>query len=440
MSSGSDTVEDLLQKLVSGELSANDIQDSDVAELRNRLNPLGRAIKLEDPTEKLYAYSLINLAEEYQKKLLMTGMISFLFRMADEFGVPAGDYVTPVRELNREQIMKEFVANNVIDGKVVLAEEKKAGVSGGEGFSQEESVENKLRRIHVHDFLKTMFEFNPDIHVRSAYQRNRDDPERRKLSSRDRSAEVREAAKVAGTLDEPKTKALLEYLHATQHIPPADLFHRFKMYYDGNYDALRIATSDLYCEKPDLDYLLIIYNQFNDEAGYKKFVHDHEGDVTADVKCCVRNQWTFQANFQKNRDRQMFYNKNTRVLQEMLDATKANHELGSDMMKKRMKMAKAANVEECGTDDKAFLENYKAERAKQRKKDGLTEVTAREREKLALEEKYLNKFDLPSDKLKDNKDGVEVQMWTHDTKTRRMVPDSFLTESKNVDTVNQLVA
>ncbi len=184
-----------------------------------------------------------------------------------------GDYVTPVEELDREEITREFIEENVIDGEVVLKEEVKPSVSGGEGSTQYETTANKFRRMVIRDFLDDLFTFNPDKHVRSAYSRNPSDPERKKIKPK-KGKKTQKTQKTKNLTREEKN--LLEYGRVTGKIPPADLFHNFKYYMESNYDALRIATRDLYCEKPDLDFTIKIYDDFRNQDEYNDFVHKYE--------------------------------------------------------------------------------------------------------------------------------------------------------------------
>lgn len=431
-----DEADTLLDQLVKGERNMDDLDEEEVLDMRKRLNPLGQAIKLDSDQGKNYAYSLINLREEYLKKFLMTSVIGYLYKSSDEWGVPDGDYVTPVDELDRDEVTREFITRNVLDGKVVLRREKLPGVSGGENATSEETPENRFRRIIIKDFLDNLFVFNPDKHVRSAYQRNKYDPERTKVKTKkDTKGKSKKEKKLSKKGNEKnmteEDKNIMTYGRVTGKIPPADLFHNFKYYMDVNYDALRIATRDLYCEKPDLDYVMIIYQDFHNSSDYNEFVHKHEEDVTADIRNCLQNKWTFQASFSKNRDRQQFYNRNTRVLQEIMDNVESGQKLGKDLLQKRIRKKKKQNMEECGPDDEKFIKQYRKEQRAKHKKAGLKEVSEHERAQAELEEQYLNKYDRPSEDLAKN--AVEVQTWTHDTRKKKMQPGSFFTKAEDIE-------
>ena len=435
-------IQEIIDKLTNGDIDVESMSKDEVQNIRGTLNPLSRAIKL-DGAPKYYAYSLINLREEYLKKFLMTSLISFLYRMNDEHGVPEGDYVIHTEKLDKEKTIDNYIRENssVVNGelRVEVKPEKKAGVSGGENFSQEESNANKLRRIFVKEFLDSMFEFNPDEHVRSAYHKNNADPERVPLDVKKKTGAEASSTSSASTEQEKQQR---EYDRAVEHIPPADVFNKFKCYTDSHYDALRFAVNDIYCEKPDLDYVLIVYNEFATKDEYNNFVHKHEDDLMTEIRCATQNQWTFQAAFRENREREQFYSKNTRVLQEMLENAEKNQKLGKDLLAKRIKKKKQQNVEECGKDSEAFTKNYRSSQASSLRAAGLRDLPEEERVKAELEKKYTSASDKPSALLdtEEYKNAIEVPVWTHNPHKKTMVPSSFFTESEKPDTsTSQLI-
>lgn len=420
MSKATDTQE-LIEFLVNGNIDTEVMTKEEIEAARKKLNPLGKAIKLENNSGKHFAYSLINLKKEYMEKELMVSIIGYLYRRSDEFGVPKGDYVKPVEELNYDEIKKQFIEENVVNGQVLLKEYTHNTISGGENYSQQETIENKFKRMVIREFLNDCFVMNPDKHVRSAYQRNAEDPERLKVNLANKPKT--DTRKLKG-----KDAKLQEYKRMVNAIPPAELFHSFKMYIDNNYDAIRLATRDLYCDKPDLDYMIIIYDSFPTRKEYDDFVNKYENDIITELRCCVQNQWVFQSSFKENRERLQFYNSNTRVLQQILDEAEAGSKLGKDMLNKRINIAKTTNESEAGKDDEKFLENYKKDKRNEHKKAGLKNVSEMEKAELEIRKKYYNEFDIP--KLADQvEDTVEVQVWTNDTKEGKLKPSSFLTKA-----------
>lgn len=180
----------------------------------------------------------------------------------------------------------------------------------------------------VSNFLRAWFEFNPDAHVRSAYDEvviardkaeveveglggglvhavDKADPARLPLSVVRASAPAfasdadreafealtvsREAYNAAAYLlrNESAAMAFRQALEGAERfrrylfpipedsparpavdvIPPQDTFHRWRYYTEVNYEELRTATEAIYHEKPDLDWALILYEYFEGSAG-----------------------------------------------------------------------------------------------------------------------------------------------------------------------------
>ncbi len=431
MASPNDLVNEIYQSLIDGSRSVLDLSEEEIVGMRNRINPYGQSIDLSSGHSGVYAYSLTNLSEEYYKKYYTTGILGFLYRRVDEYGVPDGDYVTPSEDIDEEEATIAFIEENLVNGKIVLKKEKKAGVSGGEDYSPEETSINRFKRMIIYQFLKDTFEFNPDKHVRSAYQRNKDDAERKKIDINKRHLKKYKKGEQVSKSESKRR----EYNRMIDHVPPADMFHFLTYYMEANHDAIRIATKNLYNEKPDLDYVLKIYDHFPNMDEYNKFVHKHENEVTAQIRCCEQNKWVFQTSTIINRERQQYYNRHNRVLKDILESVEANQRLGRDIMHKRIKRKKDQNIEECGPDDEKFLKEYKKEQKKYHHKAGLREQSEVDRQRRDLEDKYMNKYDRPSKLLDDEefKNAIQVQVWTHDTKNKTMKPDFFFTEAEDIE-------
>jgi len=422
-------LDDLLEKVVTGECDIDELEEDDIIELRKRANPYAHVLKMNKNENKYFAYSLTNLSEDYQRKLIMTSLIGFLYRQGDEFGVPQGDYVIPVDELDKDQIIREYIESNIIDGKVRIRREVQPSVAGGDG-TQEESIYNKFKRVIIREFLDGVLQHNPDKNIRSAYRRNKGDPTRHKINPSKKKKVP--SSKEMSELSEADV-AKMEYRRMTNVIPPVELYKHLDNYINSNYDAIRMATNDLYCEKPDLDYMIIIYDAFDSEEKYNDFVHKHEGDFTMEIRCARQNHWIFQTPCSANRDTLQMYNREHRILQEILDTKQEEAKVGRELMQNRMKKLKEQNIEEAGPDDEKFISNYRKNKGKELRKSGLKEISERERRQLEVEERYLNEYDRPSKEAENTPDSIEVRMFQHDTHKRKLTTSTFLTQSDNLD-------
>lgn len=280
----------------------------------------------------------------------------------------------------------------------------------GEGFK---------KRLIVRQFLDGLFQFNPDAHVRSAYSYNPLDPERVKPAHVDikgtkktkktktlvgksgakmtvsRSTEPegkpderfpfiesdapgdRELMKdsapeppveTAGTLptskiienDSPEDRVHKRaYNPLVRHIPPADVFHRWTYYTDSNYEEVRTAVQDLYADKPDLEFAINPYAQFDNEADAGNFVQKHKNEVITDILTLHNSKWNLTGSFKKNRERVNFYSEKTAVIEEIFKQLEQDKKLGADLMRKRVKRKKKKNVQESGPDPVEFKQYRK---------------------------------------------------------------------------------
>ncbi|GFR88153.1 protein B602L [Elysia marginata] len=285
---------------------------------------------------------------------------------------------------------------------------RRKAVAGGQA-EMPASVAKKI----ISNFLCAWFEFNPDAHVRSAYDEfvvardtaedwveglghvpaDKADPARLPLSVVRASApafvsdEDREAfealtvsreaynASVYFLRNETAAKALLQALEKAERfrrymfpipkdsparpavdvIPPQDTFHRWRYYMEVNYEELRTATETLYHEKPDLDWALILYEYFEGstsevDSAFADFRDKHQDEVISDIKGIDFGGWTLLGDLKENRAKMSFYNKHTDVLKRIIDRHAEDKKLGQDLMRNRVRQLKAKNIREAGPD------------------------------------------------------------------------------------------
>ena len=390
----------------------------------------------------------------------------------------------------------------------------------------------------IEGFLKTQFEYNPDAHVRSAYDEfvikarlseeesglfDAGDPGRLPLaaiaspppayaSNSDR--EICEAltatpqlrsASVAFLKNRPASTALasaasseessdrfLRYLEpvppcsdarpAVDTIPPQDTFHRWKYYTEVNYEELRSATEAIYHEKPDLDWAIILHDVFEGSPekvaeDFEKFKNDHEDEIQTDVKGLDFGCWTLLGDFKKNRDKISFYNKHTDILKRILDRHSEDKKLGQDLMRNRIRQAKAKNIREDGPDAEGLgeykttnpnlsgmgvekvisqEEMYRIERAKGNLRAAQElKILDQSREVIkTLSEAAKVRTLLPEEEVqlknaqKDHKmaqemiqvpdNAIQVDVWTNDTKTGTFNKSEFYTKAEAPEHITKI--
>lgn len=358
---------DSLLNLVRADANLVDnLTDEQVTELRKKLNPYGRTI---EGSGKYTCISITNLSEQYRKRFLMTALIGFLYRQVDEYCVDDGEQPCPMD--NYEEFMKRYTESEkkALESKKWLYEFNKAtektdekdlsikqkalrlenikNIERGEGFK---------KRLIVRQFIDSLFKFNPDVHVRSSYSDNPLDPERVRPSTVSKKSQDSEKAESTVPPEEAKIRA--NSMHV-KHIPPSDTFHRLDYYIDSNYEEIRNAVTDLYSEKPDLEFAINPYEQFDNLDDAERYVQKHKDEIITDVLTLTNGKWNLCGSFKKNRERVNFYNEKTAVIEEIFKQIEVDKKLGADMMRKRVKRKKKQNIKESGADPKEFSQYKK---------------------------------------------------------------------------------
>jgi hypothetical protein len=382
MTSSTEDFDKLLESIKNDSSLIDKLTDAEVTELRKKINPYGRTI---EGSGKFTCLSITNLADQYMKRFHMTSLIGFLYRQCDEYLLDDGE--PPVLMDNYEEYMAKYEQLS----KLVAAGEndtKGGGTRSAEALSHKKNVErfqNLKKRIIVRQFIDHLFQYNPDKHVRSAYSHNPLDPERetpdqvvrtdkKTIISRTGEKKVISATSgLAGSAGLAEQNTRTNNVHVN-HIPPADTFHRWSYYEDVNYEEIRQAVQDLYCEKPDLEFAINPYDQFKDAADAEKFVQKHKEEVIADILTLHNGKWNLCGSFKKNRDRINFYNERTAIIEEIFKQNEQDKKLGADLMRKRVSRKKADNIKEAGPDHKELVD-YKKESAESLKKLGAEDIT-----------------------------------------------------------------
>ena len=338
------------------------MSDAEILELRKQINPYGRTI---EGSDKVLTFSYTDLQFEYTKKMITTCMVAFLNRMCDEWRVPDGIPVVTVHDYIRDPSkLDEF--EKTLQKPEVMREEL--------------DLNKKLmeKRVIIKDFLEDLFQYNPDIHVRSAYTPCVKDDERNIIDTpaghlaihqlkktnpefkeemlqyeREKALKEKVKSKEKVTLSEKATDTLT--YHATEMIPPADTFHRFQYYYDSNYEELRNIVQDLYCDKPCFETAVNPYAWHDNDDDADKFINKHKDEVISTIFKAHSGKWNIIAPYKKIRESTRFFNKKTVVLEEIAKQIEKDSKMGAELMKKRITIKKKKNIEKEGADDEAFL-------------------------------------------------------------------------------------
>lgn len=139
-----------------------------------------------------------------------------------------------------------------------------------------------------------------------------------------------------------------------EFLPPHDMFGRFKMYLESNYEELRDFVRDAYCEKPEFELAINPYSVHDTLEEAETFKKKHRNEVIAEVFTVCFGKWCFFDCFKEQRENVNFYNDKTIILEEMMKQHKKDEMLGQDLLKKRVEKAKRKNIAEDGPDAESF--------------------------------------------------------------------------------------
>lgn len=364
------SLQNLIDDLLANPEKISSLTPQQVIEAQKELLVHGTAAQVKE--KSWINLSILNNREEWLKKFLVTSLIGFLYRTAEEYD--------PM----------ETRTTSVPDARPA-------------GFNAE------LAKYAVTSFLDRNFNYDPDRHAKSAYKDNTDDPERvprheafRKAMETSRAARVEntlsaeaitqyssrlsalsaraadiaarpldddarivlrgisnEMASLTSELKAVTAGRLAAETSAAYRIdPPADLFHHIGRYINNHFEQLREATTVLYAEKPDIEFAIMYYGTFRDEKSAIDHKHKNESLFASTVYTIENSGWTLMGPFKKNRERIDFYNKNTEVLKRMFEQHEQDGKVVEDMLKRRVRKAKADNIAVAGPDDPG-LTKYK---------------------------------------------------------------------------------
>lgn len=406
---------ELTQSIISNPDIINDLDDDEVLELRKSLNPMGGIIN----TKKVYAnMGLINWRDKYLRRLHMTALIGYLYRALEE-----------------------------------------------------STSDNKQS---VKEFLDRQFNYNPDIHLRGSHTENVADPERMimkdfvhakqcsktvenlELSEKDLkesytslyqiSKELKMISLALSNIGGDSQSVLMKKIDQLNEInerltrqakdnswddikfsiinPPAETFYNFDRYINDHYEDLKEVVNQVYNEKHDLEYGVILYDTFKTEEEAKNYRHQHEAEFKTEVFTIENNAVTLLGPFKENRERLDFYNKNTEIMKGMMEQLEADHKLGKDLMEKQVKQQKKKNIEECGPDAPGLSE-YSKTMNKVREmgaSSGLTPEQKKEMEELS------NKAKAIRESLETPDESIQVDVFH--TENGSMNKTHFYTQSE----------
>lgn len=441
------SIDDIMKDLESNPEKINDMTNDQVLEVEKKLNPYGSVIY---GPEKYTCLSFTNLREKYLTRLLMTSLIGFTYQMMDEYKIEDDDINIKLNKENyydykehpdkdNKQLLDNFYNQHYYKLKTEILQKKEIEVNKEnldkqlsedeemelninakklldeqfkpvKYFNNEKYVQEKERTIQeqsesekkiIKKFLDKYFNFDPKLHTKSAYVEN-DDPERK---------------------NNPNNQF-------TEHIPPKDTYGRFQYYYDVNYEELRTAVMYLYCEKPDIEAAINVFESFDTVDECNEYIKKHQDNVICNLLNLTNGKWNLLGSFKQNRERINFYNKNTRVIENILNQIEDDSKIGKELLNDRIKKKKTKNIEEYGKDHPNFL-RYKKENPIDIDPT-ITNVTYDEENEKVIVEKEVEIAETGAEIDEDGvpKDSIEVGITSINLKNNKINTGKIYTKAK----------
>ena len=329
-------------------------------------------------------------------------------RYATQFKQLKSDYNKHFKPADPHPLEEELQVYELTDDEydqVVQETKREVGIEK----TREEYVEE--RRAVTQEFLDEYLVYNPDNHVQCAYKPNYDDPLRTPLKTAWLEFhETGDEAKYNAAVEDHAKKVtdlrvIKEAEYERKLVPPDDTFFRWQRYIDNNYEELRQATDDIYCEKSDVEFSLVPLQTFEGELDdikaqaaewQRKYAEEFEGDVYQ-ATFGVHNML---GSWSQNRERRDFYTKNSEILKRIIQQNEDDQKMGKRLMKERADKKRKENEDEVGP-NATGLKDYRKNR--HGGAAGLEAGGAKH-----MEEIDKSKSAIP-DKIPDNRSGRKTQ-------------------------------
>lgn len=393
----------------------DELTDDQVLALHKFKNPYGTTIP--GSSEKFTCISYTNLREKYIEKEITTAFIGYEFRACDEYEIDDEDLKCVIdKEMFNEEIINpdsldeeyvkikqnelyvktksefihtyckdnenyETIIENIdsikqyelsLDDEVLInktvSEQLKEILKPNIVLNVEKMNEYKHAECQkqskeeqkiIKKFLNNLFEYNPDVHVRSSHN-----------SKEAKADKSRKDLKPSS--DKDNTSSMDELTLLETKVPSKDIYHRFNLYKEINYEVIRECVKNIYGLYPDLEIAFNIFEQFNSVEEANSYIEKYKDKVITDIKVVSNNKWTFAGPFKQNRERMSFYNNNTTILENMMKQMEDDAKIGGALVKDKVIKKKIKSVKEVGPDHPNFLQ-YKAEHATQLTLNGIDE-------------------------------------------------------------------
>ena len=387
---------DIVKELESNPEKINELTDDQVIEVDKFLNPYGATLYGDD---KFTCVSFTNLKEKYMQRLLLTGLIGFLYQMNKEYVVEEED-LNPeyANQLNRddfneliphpdsknESFLKKLEEALYVECKYTYLKslyEKNKTTDSTNTDDDSSQIEEEFYKSYklseddeiiigtnvnkeIKERLGPVKYFNNEKYLNKKYELiQKQTEEEQKIISRFLNKYFKynpseHTSEVMANLNDPE-KEIPENNKFLDNIPPNDTYGRFQYYFDVNYEDIRKSVYYLYNEKPDIEVALNIYETFPTIDECNEYINKNKDKVITNIMTLTNYKWNLLGPFKQNRDRITFYNENTQVLENILKQQEEDAKMGKKLLDDRVRKKKVKNVKEYGKTDPAVAKYLK---------------------------------------------------------------------------------
>lgn len=369
-------VKDLMKKILADPSLLDAIEEEDLSLLRKGINPY----QIVGATESFINISIINWRDLYLRKLHMTSMVAFLFRIARDYR--HADCEDP--ELKDEVIKERAIINKFLKSQFEYdpSRHTKSSHSGAPNDpdkankdeilrsamktaekGDERSGEIKAKRKEYMDYVKSSMKSIQqstteilgalDKVLASDYIKN--DVDAHTICVK-KYAEIADHNKKYREILDPVNKQ--DTFAAYKSNLPSDVFHNYNRYFENNFEDLREACHLLYAEKPDIEFSIIYYDHFQTAKEARAHKIQHQQEFKTHIETIDNTGVNILGPFVENVKRLDIYNKNTEVISQMMEQAEEDMKVGANIMGNAVKNKKVENIKKSGPDSEG-LEAYK---------------------------------------------------------------------------------
>lgn len=335
--------------------SVDNMTDTEILNALRELDPLGKVVNGDD-TNEVASFAITDLRHEYHDHLTTTAMIGYLFQRASIYKIPED-----VKPVSIGQYLKE--GDKCMDPPAYITDEKII-----EHYAMAKA--SIYERMIIYKFLTSVFDYNPDEHVRSAYYPVKDSVSRKLVHSAAAKLAVANKNTIRGSwkpeyypdptdikidptnMDPTDIKSVGDAVE--KHIPSIDVFQSYNTYKADHYEEFQKLVWKLYGLSKDIDTAVNIFgvHKTNEEA--LKFKDDNIEKLNVGINQMPVGQWGLIGPYAKNIENIEHFSREKHILTSMLDKIKEDQVIADDIVKKKIVKRKKKEIKEQGPDSKAF--------------------------------------------------------------------------------------